>query len=231
MFPEMTVHENFRDGRLPAPRRPRRRLRSHLRALPRPQGQAPQPAGDLPAASARWWRWGAPMLDPKLLLLDEPTAGLSPSTWNRSSRSPATCATPVSHPARRAARQAGARLLRPRLRARHRRQPPRGQRTGPASGSRGGRVPRRQGSPGAWLSHWTSQLPHCPASCSARSTRWARSGSRWCSASCASPTSPGDMAGRLRCAGPGHRRAHPLGAAGSRWQRSRSDDRRHFKLF
>jgi branched-chain amino acid transport system ATP-binding protein len=85
VFPSLTVEENLDVGTYAAPPQDKRRTREKVLGLfPDLRGKLKQPAGELSGGQRQMVAIGrALMSEPKLLLLDEPTAGLSPSYLER----------------------------------------------------------------------------------------------------------------------------------------------------
>lgn len=85
VFPSMTVDENLDVGTYAAPPADQKATREKVLSLfPDLQGKLKQPAGELSGGQRQMVAMGrALMSDPKLVLLDEPTAGLSPAYLER----------------------------------------------------------------------------------------------------------------------------------------------------
>ena len=79
VFPDLTVLENLRVGGMVGDRPPEERMAEVLELFPDLKGMQRQLAGTLSGGESRMVACGrALMQDPKVLLMDEPTAGLSP---------------------------------------------------------------------------------------------------------------------------------------------------------
>jgi branched-chain amino acid transport system ATP-binding protein len=85
VFPNLTVDENLDIGTYAATRPDKQRTREKVLALfPDLKGKLRQPAGELSGGQRQMVAMGRAMMsEPKLLLLDEPTAGLSPAYLER----------------------------------------------------------------------------------------------------------------------------------------------------
>ena len=85
VFPSLTVEENLDVGTYAAPPPDKARTREKvLELFPDLRGKLKQPAGELSGGQRQMVAMGrALMSEPRLLLLDEPTAGLSPAYLER----------------------------------------------------------------------------------------------------------------------------------------------------
>jgi branched-chain amino acid transport system ATP-binding protein len=85
VFPNLTVDENLDVGTYAAPPPDKQRTREKILALfPDLKSKLKQPAGELSGGQRQMVAMGRAMMsEPKLLLLDEPTAGLSPAYLER----------------------------------------------------------------------------------------------------------------------------------------------------
>ncbi|HSA97121.1 MAG TPA: ABC transporter ATP-binding protein, partial [Acidobacteriota bacterium] len=79
VFPDLTVHENLDIGGMIGSRSRQERMAEIFELFPDLRALRSQPAGTLSGGESRMLACGrALMQEPRLLLLDEPTAGLSP---------------------------------------------------------------------------------------------------------------------------------------------------------